>query len=137
MFSVRPTETPTPIPFTVAIVLSTLLLALVLSAAEVFQVFVEYRMPRQWPARAEPMSTGEIQALRQDIGTRIILRSTASAVLLLCTLATFWLPQRQLATGRALNNVKLFAHDILGSLDQGVITTNQAAQNSTGGDAAL
>jgi two-component system nitrogen regulation sensor histidine kinase GlnL len=127
MFSVRPTESPTRIPITVAIVLSTLLLALALSAAAVFQVFVEYRMLGQWLARSEPVPTGEIQALRQDIGTRIIVRSAASAVLLLCTLATLWLQQRQLAIRRALDEVMLFAHDILASLDQGVITTNQAA----------
>jgi signal transduction histidine kinase len=127
MFSVRPTESPTRIPITVAIVLITLLLALVLSAAAVFQVFVEHRMLGQWLARSEPVTTAEIQALRQDIGTRIIVRSTASAVLLLCTLATLWLQQRQLAIRRALDEVKLFAHDILASLGAGVITTNEAS----------
>ena len=69
-------------------------------------------------------SAAEIRALRQDIGARIIVRSTASAVLLLCTLATLWLQQRQLAIRRTLHQVKLLAHDILASMDQGVITTD-------------
>ena len=56
---------------------------------------------------------------------RIIIRSTALVVLLLCTLATLWLQQRQLAIRRTLHQVKLLAHDILASMDQGVITTDQ------------
>jgi signal transduction histidine kinase len=137
MDTVRPSESPTRIPITVAIVLGSLLLALGLSAAAVFQVFIEHRMLGQWLARPEPVTTAEIQALRQDIGTRIFVRSTASAVLLLCTLATLWLQQRQLAIRRALDEVKLFAHDILASLDQGVITTNEAAIVTSINPAAL
>jgi PAS domain S-box-containing protein len=45
----------------------------------------------------------------------------------LCTLLTFGLQQRQLAIRRTLDEVKLLAHDILASLDQGVITTDRQA----------
>jgi signal transduction histidine kinase len=137
MFSVRPSENQTRIPITVAIVLTTLVLALALSATAVFQVLDEYRMLGRWLARSAPVATAEIQALRRDIGTRIIVRSTATAVLLLCTLATLWLQQRQLAIRRALDQVKLFAHDILASLDQGVITTDQAAVITSINSAAM
>ena len=82
MFSVRPTENQTRIPITVAIVLATLVLALVLSATAVFQVLDEYRMLGEWLSRPEPVATAEIRALRQEIGARIIVRSTATAVLL-------------------------------------------------------
>ena len=44
---------------------------------------------------------------------------------MLCTIATLWLQQRQLATMRTLNQIKLFARDILASMDEGVITTDQ------------
>jgi two-component system nitrogen regulation sensor histidine kinase GlnL len=137
VFSVRPSENQTRIPITVAIVLITLVLALALSAAAVYQVFVEHRLLGQWLARSEPVSTAEVQALRQDIGTRIIVRSTASAVLLLCTLATLWLQQRQLAIRRALDEVKLLAHDILASLDEGVITTSETAVVTSINSAAI
>ena len=112
-------------PITVAIVLATLLLALALCAMSVFQVLEEHRMLGAWLARPEPVSTGELRALRQDIGERIIVRSIASAVLLLCTLATLWLQHRQLTVRRALHQVKWLAHNILSSLNQGVITTDQ------------
>src|SRR6476620_1214974 len=124
MFSVRSSESPSRIPIMAAIVLSTLLLAFVLSATAVFQVFDEYRLLGEWIARPGPLPVAEIRALPQDLGARIIVRSIAMAVLLLCTLSTLWLQQRELATRRALNQVKLLAHDILASLNQGVITTD-------------
>ena len=62
--------------------------------------------------------------LRQDIGTRIIIRSIALVALLLCTAATLWLQQRQLTVRRTLHHVTLLARDILASVDQGVITTD-------------
>ena len=45
------------------------------------------------------------------------VRSVATAVLVLCTLATLWLQQRQLAIRRTLDQVKLFSHEILASLE--------------------
>lgn len=127
MFSILSSENQTRVPITVAIVLATLLLALALCAMAVFQVLDEYRMLGEWLARPEPVSAGELSALRQDIGARIIVRSIASAVLLLCTLATLWLQQRQLTVRRALHQVKWLAHNILSSMNQGVITTDQRA----------
>jgi nitrogen fixation/metabolism regulation signal transduction histidine kinase len=106
------------------IVIAMLVAAFALSAAAVRQVFAEYRLLGGWLARPTGVSTAEVVALRRDIGARIIVRSTASAVLLLCTLAMLWLQQRQLAVLRMLHEVKLLALDILASMDQGVITTD-------------
>jgi two-component system sensor histidine kinase HydH len=108
----------------VALVFGTLLLALVLSAAAVYQVFKEYSLLGAWLARPELITSSEVRALRWDIGNRIFIRSTALVVLLLCTVATLWLQQRQLAVRRALHQVTLLARDILVSMDQGVITTD-------------
>jgi two-component system, NtrC family, sensor histidine kinase HydH len=143
MFSVRSSEDQARIPITVGIVLATLVLALALSATAVVQVYEEYRLLGAWLSRPGPVSRDEIGALRRDIGARIFVRSIASAVLLLCTILTLWLQQRQLAIRRTLHQVKLLAHDILASLNQGVITTdrqaiitsiNQAAINLLGVD---
>lgn len=123
MFRVKDTEGYTRIP-TTAIVLGTLLLALALSAAAVYQVLEEYRLLGTWLVQPGPARAAEIQTLRQDIGTRIIIRSAALVVLLLCTGATLWLQQRQLAVRRTLHQVTLLARDILASVDQGVITTD-------------
>ncbi len=125
MFSILSSESQTRIPITAAIVLASLLLAFILSITAVIQVLDEYRMLGDWLARPGGVAISEIQALRRDIGARIIVRSLASVVLLLCTLATLWLQQRQLAIRRTLHQVKLLAHNILSSLNDGVITTDQ------------
>ncbi len=102
-----------------------LLLALALSALHAGrQVFAEYRLLGGWLERPGGVSAAEVVALRRDIGARIIVRSTASAILLLCTLAMLWLQQRQLGMLRMLHHVKLLALDVLSSMDQGVITTD-------------
>jgi PAS domain S-box-containing protein len=75
--------------------------------------------------------------LRRDIGARIIVRSLATAVLLLCTLSTLWLQERQFAIRQTLHQVKLLARDILASLDQGVITTDQQGIITSVNSAAL
>jgi PAS domain S-box-containing protein len=125
MFSIMPPESQARIPLTVAAVLAMLLVAFLLSVMAVFQVFDEYRMLGRWLSRADAVSAADIESLRRAIGARIIVRSTASAVLLFCTLATLWLQQRQHSISRALDEVKLTAHDILSSLNDGVITTDQ------------
>ena len=125
MFSVLSSESQRRIPVTAAIVLASLLLAFILCVTAVIQVLDEYRMLGSWLARPGGVASSEIQALRQDIGARIIVRSLASVILLLCTLATLWLQQRQLAIRRTLNELKLLADNILSSLNAGVITTDQ------------
>lgn len=124
MIRIRASETQARFPKTSALILAMLVLAFALSFTAVFQVEAEYRLLGQWQSRNGAVSPAEISALHRDIGTRIIIRSAASAVLLLCTLAMVWLQQHQLVVLRMLHQVKLLALDILASMDQGVITTD-------------
>ncbi len=124
MFRSKDQEHSALIPTTTAIVLLSLLLALALSAAAVYQVLQEYRLLGNWLGQPRPAPTAEIRTLRQEIGTRIFIRSACLVVLLLCTGATLWLQQRQLSIRRTLDQVTLLARDILASVDQGVITTD-------------
>jgi signal transduction histidine kinase len=123
IFRVNDDASDTVIPTTV-MVLGTLLLALVLSAAAVYQVLEEYRLLGTWLVQPGSVNSEEILRLRQDIGTRIFVRSAALIALLLCAGATLWLQQRQLAVRRTLHQVTLLAGDIVASVDQGVITTD-------------
>lgn len=125
MDSNRSSESSPRIPLKATIVLGMLVLAFALSVTAVAQVLEEYRMLSHWLERSGSVTVPEIESLRQEIGARIIVRSLASIVLLLCTLATLWLQQRQLAISRALDEMRLIAHNILSSLNDGVITTDR------------
>jgi two-component system, NtrC family, sensor histidine kinase HydH len=124
MFRVKASRFHSRAPITAAILTVVLALDFALSAAAVYQVSDEYRLLGSWLDRRGSVSALEITELRQEIGTRIIVRSTALAVLVLCTVATLWLQQRQFATQRTLHQVRLLSSDILASMDQGVITTD-------------
>jgi two-component system sensor histidine kinase HydH len=124
MIRVKPSEAQARIPAMAASVLVMLIFATGLSVAAVFQVLSEYQLLSDWMARPATVSVGAIATLRRDVGTRIIVRSAALAVLLLTTLTMLWLQLRQLAMLRVLQQVKLLALDILTSMDQGVITTD-------------
>lgn len=124
MIRIKPSEALARIPLTAAIVIVMLLVAFALNVASVHQVFTEYGLLGDWETRPGLVSSEEIGVLRQDIGTRIFVRTTASTVLLLGTLAMLGLQQRQVAILRSLHQVKLLALDILSSMDQGVITTD-------------
>src|SRR5262249_2310584 len=69
---------------------------------------------------------------------RLQLASTlvVSAILVVCMGALGWLWQRYLASQQSLRQVKMLAHDILASMDQGGVTTDFADSvtriNSTG-----
>jgi hypothetical protein len=117
MFRVKASEVHVRIPMTAAIVVAALVVAFALSAAAVYQVFEEYRLLGSWLARPGPVLPAEIDALQRDMGTRIMVRSTALAILVLSTVATLWLQQRQLAIRRTLHQVKLLARYILASMD--------------------
>lgn len=125
MFRVSGSGVRVRLSATAVIVVVMLFLALALSAAAVYQVFEEYRLVGGWLAGAGPTSKTELAALRRDIGDRIIIRSATLLALLVCTLAMLWLQRRQLIVRKTLDQVKRFAHDILASIDQGVITTDR------------
>jgi PAS domain S-box-containing protein len=125
MLSVRPTDNQSRITLTGAIVIATLLVALALSGMALFQVLEEYHLLGAWLRRPEPVPVAELQTLREDIGARIIARSVATAALLVCTLFTLGYQHRALTIRRTLQQVQLLAHDILATLNQGVITTDQ------------
>ena len=126
MFNLASDENQTRIPITVAIVLATLLLALALSVTAVFQVLDEYRMLGDWLARPGPVPVGgdpSVAAGHRRADHRPVdapRRSSCSAR---------WRPSGSSSasspSGGRLHQVKLLAHDILASMDQGVITTDR------------
>jgi two-component system, NtrC family, sensor histidine kinase HydH len=124
MFRFRDSEIRARIPMTAAVVLATLFVTFALSVAAVYQVLWEYSLLGEWLARSTPVKAAEISGLRQSIGTRIFIRSMALATVVMCTIATLWLQQRQFAIRRTLHQIRLFAGEVLASMDQGVVTSD-------------
>jgi two-component system sensor histidine kinase HydH len=125
MFRIRTSEVQIRIPKTATIVIVLLVFAFALNFAAVLQVYGEYRLLSDWHSGVLAVTPAAIDSLRRDIGSRIIVRSAASALLVLCTLAMVWTQQRQLVILRLLFQVKLLSLEILASMDQGVITTDR------------
>ena len=124
MFRVRDSGVEVPFSVTAVIVVVTLVLALVLNGAAVYQVLEEYQLLGTWLALPGTTTDADLALLRDavecpDYGPNDRL-DAPSAV----RLATLWLQRRQLAIRRTLDQVKRFAHVILASIDQGVITTD-------------
>lgn len=124
MLGVQSSAKTARVPITAGVALVALFFAFGLNALAAAQVFEEYRMLTGWLDRTTPVTAREILDLRRDIAGRIVTRSVATAVVLLCTVSTLWLLHRQLAMRRALDEAALLAHDVLACLDEGVITTD-------------
>lgn len=127
MFRVSSSEVQPRVPRSVALVLIALILASAMCVAAVFQVLSEHRLLGAWVERAQPVPISDVVDLREEIRTRIIIRSAASVIVLICTCATLWIQQRQLAVRRTLFQIRLMANNILANLDTGIITTDKQA----------
>jgi signal transduction histidine kinase len=73
----------------------------------------------------EPLPTTEVASLRQEIGTELAASLILSTVLAVCIAAIWWLRRRYLLSQRSLRHLKILAHNILVSMDRGVVTINR------------
>ncbi|HXG09667.1 MAG TPA: ATP-binding protein [Gemmataceae bacterium] len=72
-----------------------------------------------------PNSSLAVSALRPEVGIQVVSSLLVSAILVCCTATFWWLRRRYLSSRRSLRQVKMLAHDILASMDRGVVTTNR------------
>src|SRR5262249_28277982 len=73
----------------------------------------------------EPMPVTEVVSLRQEVGIQLAASLVLSTVLAVCVVAIWWLRRRYLSSQKSLRHLKMLAHDILASMDRGVVTTNR------------
>lgn len=102
-----------------------LLLALLANFISYYLIFQEYR--RLSIALHQPMSisTPVVATVRQEVGAQFAATLILSAILVFCTVAVWWLRRRYLSSQESLRQVKLLAHDILASMDRGVVTADR------------
>jgi nitrogen-specific signal transduction histidine kinase len=97
------------------IVRSALLIALLANIAAAYLIWREYH--RQYAALPG----------HEDLSVQFVLCVVVSASLILCVAAIWWRRRRYQLDQTLMRRLKMLAHDILASMDYGVITTNHDA----------
>lgn len=83
------------------------------------------------------MSRTDVISLRRAVEARLAANLILSAVLGVCATAIWRLRRRYLSSQKSLRQVKMLAHDILASMDRGVVTTNREAVITSINSAAI
>ena len=126
MFRVRELEGVQGLSLGERFVQVTLLLALLANCGSVYLILQEHRRLGVWldGPEAVPVAAA-LESLRQDVRFQFVSSLMVSAILVFCLASIWWVRRQYLASERSLRQVKMLAHDILASMDQGVITVDQ------------
>ena len=66
-----------------------------------------------------------LQFLRREVTLQIVFAVIIAGTLVACAVAVIWLRRRYMTAHQTLRQVKMLAHNILASMDQGVVTTDR------------
>ena len=66
-----------------------------------------------------------LQSLRREVTLQIMFAVIIAGTLVACAVAVIWLRRRYMTAHQTLRQVKMLAHNILASMDQGVVTTDR------------
>ena len=102
-------------------------IALLLHFGCVYLILKEYRRLDAALDASGPIPLTDLVSLRQEVGIQLAASLLLSAVLAGCVAAIWRLRRRYLSSRQSLRQVKMLAHDILASMDRGVVTTDREA----------
>jgi signal transduction histidine kinase len=125
MFRVQESEGDGSPSVVVWVVQAALLSALLVSLGSASWVLPEYGRLSAAVDDLEPMPRTQVLSLRQGVGLQLAAALAVSAILAVCMAAVWWLRRRHLSSQKSLRELKMLAHDILASMDRGVVTTNR------------
>ena len=103
----------------------TLLLGFLANLGSVYLIFQDHRRLSAWLDGPEAVPAQALGSLRQDVGLELVGSLAVPAIVAFCLAAMWWLPRRSYSSQRSLRQIKMLAHDILASMDRGVVTTNR------------
>ncbi|CAN5248249.1 ATP-binding protein [soil metagenome] len=114
-----------------------LLFILLANFACVYLIFEIYRRVGTAFDNSEPMSLADMVSLRQKVGIHLGASLALSFILAVCVGAVWWLRPNYSLSQKSLRQIKLLAHDILASMDRGVVTTDREAAITSINSAAM
>jgi two-component system sensor histidine kinase HydH len=126
MFRVKDSDVKPRLSVAAVVVLLALLLALLVNCASAYLILQEYRLLGTRSSAPGSVPAGALDSWQKEVGLQLACTLVVSAILVVCMGGLGWLWQRYLASQQSLRQVKMLAHDILASMDQGVITTDRA-----------
>jgi PAS domain S-box-containing protein len=103
----------------------TLLLALAATCASGYLILREYGFLETWREGREPPEETTPEDLQGRVRVQLGCMLTVATILTLGMAAIWRLRRRYFFSQHSLRQVKMLAHDILASMDQGVITTDR------------
>jgi signal transduction histidine kinase len=125
MFRVKESETSGDHPAAEWLVRVMLLGALLANVGCAYLIWKEYYRLGTALNNPDPMPVQELASLHQGVGIQLAVSLVLSSVLVVCVLVIWWLRRRFLSSQKSLRQLKMLAHDILASMDRGIVTTNR------------
>jgi len=125
MFRVKESEEIQGFSIAERVVQATLFFALLANFASTYLIHLQQRGLSALPEDPDAVPTNVLESLRQDVQLQFTTSVVLSAILVCCVVAMWWLRRRYLSSQRSLRQIKMLAHDILASMDRGVVTTNR------------
>jgi two-component system, NtrC family, sensor histidine kinase HydH len=104
------------------VVQSTLVLALLANCSLTYLI---YRDLLSWRTTAGPALVSSLESSSRRDALQLALNLLVSTILVISLVALWWLRRRYASSQDSLRRVKMLAHDILASMDRGVVTTNR------------
>lgn len=137
MFRVKHSDQRPLDPWATGAVLSAVIAALLLNCAALLLIVREYRLLGAWADAPQPVAISAIQSLRREV----LLQATFAVVVLVtlvsCAVTWIWFRRRYSVSQQTLRDVKTLAHNILGSMNQGVITIDREQMITSINSAAI
>jgi len=125
MFRVKESEVAENYSLAERVVQATLLLAFLANCVCLYLIFLELGRLRAWFGQHVPVSMSNLASLQQEVELQFLSSLIVSVVLLACLVAIWRLGRRYLSSQRSLRHVKMLAHDILASMDRGIVTIDR------------
>jgi PAS domain S-box-containing protein len=125
MFRVKESDTEVRFSLVASILLLVQLLALLVNLGSFLSVLWVFHMLDSEVRGVRPLAGPAVRSLREVVSLQIVFTVIVSLIQVLGIFAFLQSRHRYLDTRRSVQRVKLLAHNILASLDQGVVTTDQ------------